>query len=52
MHVCRVIILLASRHHGGMAPMNGVLERKDTDSLGSIGRGDEEGTSLSVSMTS
>ena len=35
-----------------MAPMTGVLEWKDTGPLGRTGRGDEEGVSPSMSMTS
>ncbi|GAB0208693.1 mitochondrial enolase superfamily member 1 [Grus japonensis] len=44
--------LLASRRHGGMAPMTGVLGWKGTDSLGKTGRGDKEGVGLSMLMTS
>jgi len=35
-----------------MAPMAGVLQRKDTGSLGRTGRGDKEGVLPSLSMTS
>jgi len=40
--------LLASQRHSVMAPMSGVLECKDTGSLGRTGRGDTEGVSPSV----
>jgi len=51
-HACRTMISLASQRHGGMVPVTGVLEWKDTGSLGRTCRGDEEGVSPSVSMTS
>jgi len=37
---------------GGMAPMTGVLEWKDTGFLGRTGRGDEAGVLPSMSVTS
>ena len=52
LHTCRAVILLASRRRGGMAPMTGALEWKDTGSLGRTGRGGEEGVSSSTSVTS
>lgn len=39
---CRAVILLASQRCGVMAPVIGVLERKDTSSLGRMSRGEEE----------
>jgi len=36
----------------GMAPVTGVLEWKDTGSVGGTGRGDKEGLSPSVSVNS
>jgi len=42
-HACMAMILSASQRCSGMVPMTGVLEWKDTCSLGRTGRGDEEG---------
>lgn len=43
---------LKSQRHGDMAAMTGVLQWKDTDSLGRTDWGDEEGALPSMSMTS
>jgi len=51
-HACRVMISVASGRCGGMAPMTGALEWKDTGFLGRAARGHEEGVLPSVSMTS
>jgi len=42
------MISLISQRCGGMAPVDGVLEWKDTGSLGRMGRGEEEWVSSSV----
>ena len=52
MHTCRSMILWASQGSGVTDPMTGVLEQKDTGSLGRTGRADEEGMLPSMLMTS
>lgn len=50
-YACMSIILLASLRHGGMPPMTGVLEWKDTGCIGRTGMGVKKRMLPSLSVT-
>lgn len=51
MHACKATVLLLSLPCGGTVSVTGVLGWKVTISVRSIGKGHEEGLSLTMSVT-